>query len=37
MEDITDMDYMHAKRVFKIFNNKNIGDYHNLYIQSDTL
>ena len=28
MEDITDIDYRHAKRVFKDFNNKNIGDYH---------
>ena len=28
MEKITDVDYMHAKEVFKIFNNKNIGDYH---------
>ena len=37
MEDITDVDYRHAKRVYKEFNNKNIGDYHNLYVQSDTL
>ena len=28
---------MHAKRVFKSLNNKNIGDYHDLYAQSDTL
>ena len=37
MEDITDVDYRHSKRVFKDFNNKNIGNYHNLYFQSDTL
>ena len=37
MEEITDVDYMHAKKVFKIFNNENIGDYHDLYVQSDTL
>ena len=37
MEDITDVDCRHEKRVFNIFNNKNIGDYHNLYVQSDTL
>ena len=37
MEDITDVDHMHAKRVFKKFNNKNLGDYHDLYVQSDTL
>ena len=30
MEDITDIDYRYAKRVFKIFINKNIGDYHDL-------
>ena len=27
MEDITDVDYKHAKRVFKIFNNKSTGEY----------
>ena len=37
MEDITDVDYRHARRVFKNFNNKNLGDYHDLYDQSDTL
>ena len=36
MEDITDADYMDTKRVedFKI---KNLGEYHDLYVQSDTL
>ena len=28
MEDITDVDYIHAKMVLKYFNNKNLGDYH---------
>ena len=37
MEDITDVDYTHAKRVFKNLNNKNIGDYHDLYVQGETL
>ena len=37
MEDITDVDQRHAKRVFKSLNNNNIGDYHDLYVQSDTL
>ena len=37
MEDITDVDYRHAERVFKSLNNKNLGDYHDLYVQSDTL
>ena len=25
------------KRVLKIFHNKNLGDYHDLYVQSDAL
>ena len=37
MQDITDFDYRHAKRVFKSLNNKNLGDYHGLYVQSDIL
>ena len=37
MEDITDVDHRHAKRVFKNLNNKYLGDYHDLYVQSDTL
>ena len=37
MENITDVEYRHAKRVFKHLNNKNLGDYHDLYVQSDTL
>ena len=35
-ENITDVDYRHAKRVFKNFN-KNLGDYYDLYVQSHTL
>ena len=42
MEDITDVDHRHAKRVFnevafKILNNNNLGNYYDLYGQSDTL
>ena len=37
MEDITDVGYRHAKRVFKSLSNKNLGDYHDLYVQSDIL
>ena len=37
MEDITDVDHSHAKRVFKSHNNKNLGDYHDLYVQRDAL
>ena len=28
MENITNVDHRHAKRVFKSFNNRNLGDYH---------
>ena len=35
MEDITDADYMHAKRVCKDFEIKNLGEYHKLYFQSN--
>ena len=28
MEDITDADYMHAKRVCKDFEIKNLDEYH---------
>ena len=37
MEDITDADYMHAKRVCKEFEMKNLGEHHDLYLKSDTL
>ena len=37
MEDITEVDHRHAKRVFKRLNNKTLGDCHDLYVQSDTL
>ena len=33
MEDIADVDHGHAKRAF----NKNLGDYHDLSVKSDTL
>ena len=37
LENITDADYMHAKRVCKDFEIKKLGEYHNLYLQSDIL
>ena len=37
MEDITDADYVHAKRVCKDIEIKNLGKYHDLYVQNDTL
>ena len=32
MENITSVDYRHTKKVFESFNNKNIDDYHDLYV-----
>ena len=37
MEDISNIDYRHANNVFKIFKLENLGDYHDLYVQRDTL
>ena len=37
MEDITDVDYRRGKTVFEYLINKNLGDYRDLYVQSDTL
>ena len=37
MEDITDADYLHAKRVCKDFEIKNLGEYHDLYLKSNPL
>ena len=37
MEDITDADYGHTKRVCKDFEIKKLGEYHDLYVQSNTL
>ena len=36
-QGIKEIDYRHANRVFKAFKLKNKGDYHNLYVQSNTL
>ena len=37
MEDISETDYAHAKNVFKKININNLGEYHDLYVRSDTL
>ena len=37
MEDITDADYAHANRVWKDFKIINLGKFHDLYVQSNTL
>ena len=37
LEDITDEDYAHAQKVWQVLEIKNLGEYHDLYVQSDTL
>ena len=36
-EDITDENYAQAKKVWEVFEIKNRGEYHDLYVQLDTL
>ena len=36
LENITEVDYIHANNVFKTFELNNLGDYHDLYVRSDT-
>ena len=37
LEDISDEDYEHVQEVWNVFEIKNGGEYHDLYVQSDTL
>ena len=37
MENIEDIDFRHGNNVFKTFKLKHLGEYHDLYVQSDTL
>ena len=37
LEVVTGKDYAHAQKVFEEFKLKNMGDYHDLHVQSDTL
>ena len=37
MENISETDYRHANNEFKTFKLDNLGDYHDLYVRSDTL
>ena len=37
LQDITDKAYAHAPKVFEEFKLENLGNYHDLYVQSDTL
>ena len=37
MEDVSDADYAHTKRVYKDFKIKDLGEYRDLYVQSKIL
>ena len=37
LENISESDYAHANNVFKKFNINHLGEYHDLYVRSDTL
>ena len=37
LKNIAGKDYIHAQKVFKEFEIKNLGEYDDLYVQSDTL
>ena len=37
MKDITNADYMHAKRDCKDFKIKKLDEYYDLYLKKDTL
>ena len=36
-ENINDVDYAHAKSVYKDFETKRLGEYYDLYVQSHTI
>ena len=36
-EDISDKDYEHYKNIQEVFEIKNLGEYHDLYVQCNTL
>ena len=37
LEGISDEDYAYAQKVWEVFEINNRGEYHDLYVQSDTL
>ena len=37
MEGITNVDYTHPKRIYKDFEIRSLGEYHDLYVKSNTL
>ena len=36
LENITDKSYEHVKKVWEAFERKNLGEYHDLYVQCNT-
>ena len=37
LENITDKDYEHVQKVWEVFEIKTLGEYHDLYVQSNTI
>ena len=37
LEDVSNKDYAHAQKFWDVFAIKFLGEYHNLYVQTDTL
>ena len=36
LKNITDKDYEHVKKIWEVFEIKDLGEYHDLYVQCDT-
>ena len=37
LEDISDKDYNHPQKLWDVFEIRNLGDYQDLYVKTDTL